>query len=44
MDIDTAPAYWIEWDMGDYGPFTTEAEARTYQRTHGLTGSSITRS
>ena len=38
-----APEFWIEWDMGDYGPFATEAEARAYQRTHALTGSTIAR-
>ncbi|QFP94874.1 hypothetical protein SEA_MARSHAWN_88 [Mycobacterium phage Marshawn] len=35
--------FWIEWDMGDYGPFDTEAEARAYQREHRMTGSSIDR-
>jgi hypothetical protein len=32
---------YITWDMGDYGPFADEAEARAYQRANRMTGSSI---
>lgn len=38
---ENAPRY-IEWDMGTYGPFPTEADARAFQRAHKMTGSSIT--
>lgn len=32
---------YIHWDMGVYGPFADEAEAKAYQRTHRMIGSSI---
>lgn len=35
-------ARWIEWDMGTYGPFADDAEARAFQRANRMTGSSIT--
>lgn len=31
----------IQWDLGDYPGFATEAEARAFQRTNRMTGSSI---
>lgn len=34
-------ARYIAWDMGTYGPFADEDEARAYQRAHRMTGSSI---
>lgn len=33
----------IETADGDLGGFTTQADARAYQREHGLLGSSVTR-
>lgn len=33
----------IEWDMGDYPGFTTQEDARAYQREHQMRGSSVTR-
>lgn len=31
----------IEWDMGEYAGFTSEADARAYQRAHRMTGSVV---
>ena len=32
----------IEWDMGDYCGFESEAVARAYQRAHNMRGSVVT--
>ena len=32
----------IEWDMGDYCGFESEADARAYQRAHNMRGSVVT--
>mgnify|MGYP001562009744 CR=1 FL=1 len=31
----------IQWDMGDYPGFATEAEARAFQRSNRMTGSTV---
>lgn len=43
IETTTAPQFWIEWDMGDYGPFASHDEARDFQQAHRMTGSSIDR-
>lgn len=36
--------YYVEWDMGTYGPFADTDEARMYQRANGMAGSTVVRS
>ena len=41
--VEYEPGYWVQWDMGDYGPFSSRGEAKAFQGLHRMRGSSIDR-